>query len=119
MRLTPVGNFVAETVVKTLSHGLHGTQRRNQSYASMLCSARHRPQRWPMTDADYAWASSELGHNRASRQTIPSDITLQLQQVSLEVETPELGQQWLKDDKLVEKEASDSSDEEEGNDDSG
>ena len=37
-----VGNFYSETVVKTLEHGLHGTQRRTQACATRLGSARHR-----------------------------------------------------------------------------
>ena len=60
LRMTPVGNFISETVVKTLEHGpLHGTQRRTQLYATMLVATRHRPQRWPMTDNDYSWASKQ------------------------------------------------------------
>eukprot|EP00966_Prymnesium_polylepis_P333777 7389196-Prymnesium_polylepis.2 len=79
LRLTPVGNFVSETVVKTLEHGLHGTQRRTQSYATMLVAARHRPQRWPMADGDYKWASRDLGHNLSSRKMVKRELNLQLQ----------------------------------------
>ena len=55
-------NAVAETVVKTLEHDLHPTQRRKQDYASMLVAARHRVELWPMSDTDFAWASRALGH---------------------------------------------------------
>ena len=73
----PVGNFVAETVVKTLTHDLHPTQRRNQAYATMLAAARHRTQLWRMSDADYAWASRQLGHSSASRRVEKRDLKLQ------------------------------------------
>ena len=106
LRFTPVGNFVSETVVKTLEHGLHGTQRRRQQYATMLVAARHRPQRWEMTDADYAWASKEIGTNKASRKTVKRELNLQLQSVSLNSEQSALEQEalWLQEDELQEDE---------------
>jgi hypothetical protein len=88
----PVGNFVAETVVKTLTHDLHPTQRRDQAYATMLTAARHRPQRWPMSDADYAWASRELGHSYASRRVDKRELNLQLQLVNLDAKALDLSE---------------------------
>ena len=106
LRFTPVGNFISETVVKTLEHGLHGTQRRTQSYATMLVSARHRPQRWPMSDSDFYWASREIGTSKSSSKTVKRDLGLQLQSINMYSEMPGLDQEvmWLKDDELQEAE---------------
>ena len=81
------GNFIAETVVKTLEHGLHATQRRYQAYASMLCAARHRgPVRWPMTDADYTWAAAELRKARETARATKRSLGLELMMVDLSSE---------------------------------
>jgi hypothetical protein len=83
---------------------MHGTQRRTQLYATMLVAARHRPQRRPMTDSDYSWASKQIGTSKATRKTVKRDLGLALQSVSLDSAVPDLKQEtpWLKDDELQE-----------------
>ena len=113
----PVGNFVAETVVKTLTHDLHPTQRRDQAYATMLAAARHRPQIWPMSDADYAWASRELGHSSATRRVDKPEVSLQLQRIDLDAERLDLsGLLPVAPDVLQEEEPDDGDDESESAD---
>ena len=122
LRFTPVGNFISETVVKTLEHGLHGSQRRTQEYARMLVAARHRPQRWPMNDADYALASKQIGTSKESRVTAKRDLNLTLQSVSLASEAPGLNHAplWLKEYELQEDDqTSDQADEAAADDDRG
>ena len=68
---------------KTLSGDLHPTQRRTQGYTTMLVAERHRTQRWPMTAADFSFASRELGHSKSSRTAAPRCLKKQLQSVSL------------------------------------
>ena len=104
LRFTPVGNFISETVVKTLEHGLHGTQRRTQAYATIMVAARHRPQEWPMTDSDYSQASKAIGTSNESRPAARRNLGLELQAVSTDSKMPDLEQEvlWLKDDELQE-----------------
>eukprot|EP00966_Prymnesium_polylepis_P280625 6483984-Prymnesium_polylepis.1 len=59
----------------------------------MLVAARHRPQRWPMTDNDYSWASKQIGTSKARRKTVKRDLGLALQSVSLDSAVPDLKQE--------------------------
>ena len=82
-----IGNFIAETVVKTLEHGTHATQRRYQAYATMLCAARHRsPTRWPMTDTDYTWAAAELRKAKEAARSTKRSLGIELMMVDLSSE---------------------------------
>eukprot|EP00966_Prymnesium_polylepis_P227861 5272854-Prymnesium_polylepis.1 len=56
----------------------------------MLVAARHRPQRWPMNDDDYALASKQIGTSKESRVTAKRNLNLMLQSVSLASEAPGL-----------------------------
>ena len=78
------GNFYSETVVKTLEHGLHGTQRRTQACATRLGSASHRAQPYVMTNDDFKAASIRLGTNLARRKNEKEGIEEQLQPVKLD-----------------------------------
>ena len=78
-----VGNFYSETVVKTLEHGLHGTQRRTQACATRLGSARHRARPYPLTAADFASASAEIGTNQSTRVIQKEGIEEELVPVNL------------------------------------
>ena len=78
-----VGNFYSETVVKTLEHGLHGTQRRTQACATRLGSARHRERPYPLTAADFASASAEIGTNQSTRVIKKEGIEEELVPVNL------------------------------------
>eukprot|EP00966_Prymnesium_polylepis_P324281 7380349-Prymnesium_polylepis.1 len=103
LRFTPVGNFISETVVKTLEHGIDGRQRRTQQYATMLVAARHRTSCWPMSDADYVWASRETGTSVASRRHVVRKLDLQLTPVNLSNEVADTGQAlWILQDALQE-----------------
>ena len=82
-----VGNGQSETGVKTLEHDLHPTQRRTQSYATMLTAARHRgPVRWLMTQEDYAWAARELRQKAEATRTTKRSLGLQLKGIDLKSE---------------------------------
>ena len=74
----PVGNFVSETTVKTLSHDLGGPQRRNQDYATMLVACRHRPQRWPINEADLGRAAAEQRRRDSLRRLTSRSLGPQL-----------------------------------------
>ena len=59
-----------------------------------------------MSDADYAWASKEIGTNKATRKTVKRGLNLQLQTISLDSEQSADEQEalWLKEDELQEDE---------------
>ena len=78
-----VGNFFSETVVKTLEHGLHGTQRRTMACATRLSASRHRAHVYPITDDDFKAAAAANGHNKASRVTEKEGIEEELAAVEL------------------------------------
>eukprot|EP00966_Prymnesium_polylepis_P064231 1488962-Prymnesium_polylepis.1 len=49
----------------------------------MLTAARHRPQLWPMSDTDYAWAAMEQWRLAAARKYVARSLDVQLQHVDL------------------------------------
>ena len=80
----PISNFFSETVVKTLSRDLHGTQRRSEMCATRLTAPRHRGHVYPTTAADWSAASAALGHNVSKRVTEKEGLAAQLQDLRLD-----------------------------------
>ena len=65
----PVGNFIAETVVKTVKRTLHPTQRRKEETLSRWISALHRDKDRlaRLTDELVQWARRVLGHDKSDQ----------------------------------------------------
>jgi hypothetical protein len=79
----PVGNFIAETVFKTLKNNVQRSQLRSEAYATLVVGAVHRTHRYEMSDADYRWASKDLSHNNPhGHGTAPEGSTLLLSDVA-------------------------------------
>ena len=79
----PIGNFYSETVVKTLTRDLHGTQRRSEACAERLVAARHRARVHTMSQADFKWAAAILGHNLALRKQAKPGVEEELRPLDL------------------------------------
>ena len=65
-RFVPVGNFVAEIGVKTLSGDLSAPQRRTQRCTSMMVAGKTRLRIRKMFTADFTWAAAHIEVERAS-----------------------------------------------------
>jgi hypothetical protein len=99
-----VGNGKSENTIKTLSHDLHSTHRRSQEMTTMLIAARHRPQFYPMSGADYTWAAARERKRLEQRRAAKAAPAVKLQLVSLESSTPLVADPFS-DDELQEEEA--------------